>query len=56
MQNPYQLGYQSIKVLKDIIVGKDNLDGKDYFDVVARKITKENVDAYWTDLKDKKAG
>jgi ribose transport system substrate-binding protein len=54
VQNPYQLGYQSIKVLKDIIEGKDNLDGKDYFDVVGRKITKENVEAYWTDLKARK--
>jgi hypothetical protein len=51
VQNPSQYGYQSIKVLKDIIEGKDNLDGKDYIDIVGRKITKENVDAYWIDLK-----
>ncbi|MBT7851973.1 MAG: substrate-binding domain-containing protein [Opitutae bacterium] len=56
VQNPYQYGYQSVKVLKDIIEGKDNLDGRDYIDIVARKITKENVDAYWTKLKRLKAG
>ena len=56
VQNPSQYGYQSIKVLKDIIEGKDNLDGKDYIDIVGRKITKENVDAYWTDLKARKTG
>ena len=57
VQNPYQYGYQSVKVLKDIIEGKDNLDGRDYIDIVARKITKENVDAYWTKLKTRlKAG
>ncbi len=50
VQNPSQYGYQSIKVLKEIIEGKDNLDGKDYIDIVGRKITKENVDAYWIDL------
>jgi ribose transport system substrate-binding protein len=57
VQNPYQYGYQSVKVLKDIIEGKDNLGGRDYIDIVARKITKENVDAYWTKLKTRlKAG
>ena len=56
VQNPYQYGYQSIKVLKDLIEGKDNLDGKDFIDVIARKIVKENVDPYWTDLKSRKTG
>ncbi|MBT6463623.1 MAG: substrate-binding domain-containing protein, partial [Opitutae bacterium] len=56
VQNPYQYGYQSVKVLKDIIEGKDNLDGRDYIDIVARKITKENVDAYWTKLKARAEG
>ena len=56
VQNPYQYGYQSVKILKDIIEGKDNLDGKDFIDVIARKIVKENVDPYWTDLKSRKTG
>ena len=54
VQNPYQYGYQSVKVLKEIIEGKDNLNGRDYIDIVARKITKENVEVYWTDLKARK--
>ena len=53
VQNPYQYGYQSIKVLKDILEGKQV---QDFIDIPPRKITKENVDEYWADLKDKKAG
>ena len=53
VQNPYEYGYQSVKILKDILEGKQV---QDFIDILPRKITKENVDAYWTDLKDKKAG
>ena len=53
VQNPYEYGYQSVKILKDILEGKPV---KDFIDIPPRKITKENVDEYWADLKDKKAG
>ena len=29
---------------------------KDFIDIPPRKVTKENVDEYWADLKAKKAG
>ena len=53
VQNPYEYGYQSVKVLKDILEKKDT---KGFIDIPPRKITKQNVDEYWADLKAKKAG
>ncbi|MFP6887112.1 MAG: sugar-binding protein, partial [Opitutales bacterium] len=53
VQNPYEYGYQSVKILKDILEGKQV---QDFIDILPRKITKENVDAYWTDLKARKTG
>ena len=53
VQDPYQYGYQSVKILKDILEGKKT---KSFIDIAPRKITKENVDEYWADLKAKKAG
>lgn len=53
VQDPYEYGYQSVKVLKDIL---SNKEVKGFIDIPPRKITKENVDEYWADLKAKKAG
>ncbi|SVC64709.1 uncharacterized protein METZ01_LOCUS317563, partial [marine metagenome] len=53
VQNPYEYGYQSVKILKDILEGKQV---QDFIDILPRKITKENVDAYWADLKARKTG
>ena len=53
VQDPYQYGYQSAKVLKDILEGKS---AKDFIDIPPRKVVRENVDEYWADLKAKKAG
>ena len=53
VQNPYEYGYQSVKILKDILEKKEV---KDFIDIPPRKVTKENVDEYWADLKAKKAG
>lgn len=53
VQNPYEYGYQSVKVLKDILEGK--APKEKFIDIPARKITKENVDEFWADLKAKKA-
>jgi len=54
VQNPYEYGYQSVKVLKDILEG--NPPKEKFIDIPARKITKDNVDEFWADLKAKKAG
>ncbi len=53
VQNPYEYGYQSVKILKDILEGKQT---EDFIDIPPRKVVRENVDEYWADLKDKKAG
>tara|TARA_B100000676_G_C18022399_1_gene813446 strand:+ start:87 stop:1196 length:1110 start_codon:yes stop_codon:yes gene_type:complete len=54
VQDPYQYGYQSTKLLKAILEGKK--PEQSFIDIAPRKIVKENVDEYWADLKAKKAG
>ncbi|MCH2378643.1 MAG: substrate-binding domain-containing protein, partial [Pedosphaera sp.] len=54
VQNPYEYGYQSVKVLKDLLEGRE--PASDFIDIPPRMITKENVDEYWADLKAKMAG
>lgn len=57
VQDPYQYGYKSVEVLKALLTGDESiLANGDYVDVPARSITAENVDAYWEDLRAKKAG
>lgn len=57
VQNPYEYGYQSVKVLKDILDGKaDAVPAGQFVDVSARIIRKDNVDAFWADLKAKTGG
>lgn len=57
VQDPYQYGYKSVEVLHALLTGDESvLANGDYVDVPARSITAENVDAYWDDLRAKKAG
>jgi ribose transport system substrate-binding protein len=52
VQNPYQYGYESIKVLKALASGDTSVIPADKFlDIPARQIRKDNVDAFWADLK-----
>jgi ribose transport system substrate-binding protein len=64
VQNPYEYGYQSVRVLSEILKGnKDVIPKSKYIDVPARAVTKdgrkiggkktENVDEFWADLKEK---
>ena len=64
VQNPYEYGYQSAKVLSELLKGnKKVIPESKYIDVPARVVTKdgrdigdmktENVDEFWADLKDK---
>ena len=58
VQDPYKYGYESVRVLSELLEkGKETVipDSK-YVDIPPRMITKENVDAFWADLKDKKGG
>jgi ribose transport system substrate-binding protein len=55
VQNPYMYGYESVRVLKDILDGKDDaVPASQYLDIPPRTITSENVDEFWADLKAKK--
>lgn len=57
VQDPYQYGYESVRVLKEILAGDESsIPESKFIDIPPRKITQENVDEYWADLKAKKGG
>lgn len=57
VQNPYEYGYQSVKVLVSLLNGDNSVIPESKFvDIPARTITKENVDEFWDDLKSKMGG
>lgn len=52
VQNPYEYGYQAVKILSQVIAGNEQvIPANHYFEVPARKIRKDNVDAFWAELK-----
>jgi ribose transport system substrate-binding protein len=52
VQNPYEYGYQSVRVLKEYLGGNQGvIPESKYIDIAPRSITAENVDAYWEELK-----
>ncbi|MEY4669460.1 MAG: D-ribose-binding periplasmic protein precursor [Pseudomonadota bacterium] len=54
VQNPYEYGFQSMKLLKDIVSGNTAAIPQDKFiDIPARRIDSSNIDAFWADLKKK---
>ena len=54
VQNPYEYGYQSVRVLTEILKGNRQVIPESRFaDIPPRKVTLENVDAFWADLKAK---
>ena len=54
VQNPFEYGYQSIKVLKAIHEGGDTgADANGFINIPARQIRKDNVEAFWSDLNKK---
>lgn len=51
VQNPYEYGYQSVKMLAALARGdKSVIPENKYVDIPARKITKDNVIEFWTEL------
>ncbi|MCB1230525.1 MAG: sugar-binding protein [Verrucomicrobiae bacterium] len=55
VQNPYMYGYKSIEVLKALAEGDRTVIPENEFILVpARQIRKENVDSFWSDLKEKR--
>lgn len=57
VQNPYEYGFESVRHLTAILQGDESeIPESKFIDILPRSITKENVDAYWDDLKAKKGG
>jgi ribose transport system substrate-binding protein len=54
VQNPYQYGYKSVEVLNALHKGnKQVIPENKFIDIPARVIDKSNVDAFWTEIKDR---
>ncbi len=52
VQNPYKYGYESVRILAGLARDDKSVMPKDGFlNIPARKITKYNVDEFWTELK-----
>lgn len=52
VQNPYEYGYQSVRVLKELLAGhNDVIPESKYIDIAPRAITTDNVESYWEELK-----
>jgi ribose transport system substrate-binding protein len=54
VQNPYQYGYESIRVLNELHKGnKSVIPENKYIDIPARVIDKSNVDQFWQEMNDR---
>ncbi|MCS1410304.1 MAG: Ribose import binding protein RbsB [Verrucomicrobia subdivision 3 bacterium] len=54
VQDPYMYGYKSVEVLKQIIDGDlSSIPENKFIDIPARYILRDNVEAFWADLKEK---
>ena len=52
VQNPYRYGYESVRILAGLARDdKSVLPENDFLDIEARRITAENVDEFWAELK-----
>jgi ribose transport system substrate-binding protein len=56
VQNPYQYGYESVRVLNELQKGNDKIIPESKFiDIPARVITQSNVDEFWKEIKERLA-
>ena len=54
VQNPYMYGFESVRILTALANGDNSaLPKGGFLDIPARQIRKDNVDAFWADLKKK---
>ncbi len=54
VQNPYEYGYQSVKLLNQLASGDESaLADGEFISIPGRQIRKDTVDAFWADLKEK---
>ncbi|MBI4586890.1 MAG: sugar-binding protein [Planctomycetes bacterium] len=57
VQQPYQFGYESVRILKALVKGDSSVVPENKIvDVPAQVIKKENVEAFWANLKRLKSG
>jgi ribose transport system substrate-binding protein len=55
VQNPFEYGYQSVRILTELLRGAESvIPESKYIDIPPRKITADNVDEFWDDLRVKK--
>jgi ribose transport system substrate-binding protein len=52
VQNPFQYGYQSVKLLKEVLAGNSGaIPPSKFIDIPARRIDRSNVDSFWAELR-----
>ncbi len=52
VQNPYRYGYESVRILAAVIRGDDSvIPESKYIDIPPRRITADNVDEFWEELR-----
>ncbi|MEX2215835.1 MAG: sugar-binding protein [Phycisphaeraceae bacterium] len=52
VQDPYMFGYESVRILAQLMKKEDpKIPANKIIEVPVKKIKKDNVDAYWTELK-----
>jgi ribose transport system substrate-binding protein len=57
VQNPYEYGYQSVKLLKELIAGNQGaIPDSKFINIPARRIDRSNVESFWSELKIKLQG
>lgn len=53
VQNPYRYGFESIRLLNNLTNNTRPLPVSDFLNIPARKITRDNLEPFWADLRTK---
>jgi ribose transport system substrate-binding protein len=54
VQNPYEYGFRSVALLKEVVSGNQSaIPESKFIDIPARRVDKTNVEEFWADLKKK---
>ncbi len=56
VQNPYEYGFQSVRLLKELVAGNlSAIPDSKFIDIPARRIDRSNVEQFWKELREKLA-